>query len=118
VGKSDDKLTTNFRKAGITEHSVMFPADMIKVTILRVVPPRTPIHRVCPPTDTDAGLHYITGSDVHGHRQRIQSDICDGGLEVVVEGCLFGHLRSRPRPRCAFWYLRVCKRVNGWEQGG
>jgi len=49
----------------------MFPADMIKVTILRVAPRPTPAHRVYFPTDTDAGFHRIAGGDVHGHRQRI-----------------------------------------------
>ena len=117
-GKSGDKLTTTFVKAGITEHSVMFPADMIKVTISRVAsPPDVHSSRISPPTDTDAGLHRITGGDVHGHRQRIQSDICDGGFEDVVEGCLFSHLRSRSRSRGALRYLRVYKRANGWERG-
>jgi hypothetical protein len=36
--ESNDKLTTTIFQAGITEHSVMFPADMIKVKILRVAP--------------------------------------------------------------------------------
>jgi len=49
----------------------MFPADMIKVTILRVAPQQTLTYRVRLPTDTDAGLHRIAGSDVHRNRQRI-----------------------------------------------
>ena len=105
AGPEGDKLTTTFVKAGITEHSVMFPADMIKVTILRVASLRTPTHRVHSPTDTDAGLHHITGGDVHWYRQRIQSDICNGGLEGVVEGCLFSHLRSRSSSCGPFRYL-------------
>ena len=116
---SDDELIITSLKAGITEHSVMFPADMIKVTTFRVMQSQSPTHCVYPPpphTDADAGLHHITGSDVHGHWQRIQSDICDGGLEGVVEGCLFCHLGSRSCARGAFWYLRVCKRVDGWER--
>lgn len=96
----------------------MFPADMIKVTILRVAPQQTQTNRVRFPTDTDAGLHRITGSDVHRDRERIQSDICNRGLEDVMEGCLFGHLGSRSSSCGAFRYLRVRKRVNGWERGG
>ena len=96
----------------------MFPADMIKVKILRVAPSQSPAHRVYPPTDTDASLHRITGSNVHGNRKRIQSDICDGGLEDVVEGRLFCHLRSRSCSCGSFRCLRVCKRVDGRERGG
>ena len=47
--RSDDKLTTTSFKAGITEHSVMFPADMIKVTILRVAPAPDPPLIACIP---------------------------------------------------------------------
>ena len=83
----------------------MFPADMIKVTILRVAPQQKQTHRVRFPTDTDAGLHRITSSDVHRHRQRIQSDICNGGLKDFVEGCLFGYLGSRSSSCGAFRYL-------------
>ena len=70
-------------------------------------------HRIY--SDTDASLHGVTGNDVHGHRQRIQSDIRDGGPEDAVEGCLFCHFGSGARSRCAFRYLRVYKRDDGGE---